>query len=488
MSASRGDPQLLLQQASTALGERQKELGEDAVIEEIIILGAGTSGCVPDLACLMPGQPPCPVCRDAASSKSSRNRRKNTSAAVRYRARGEDRLRTVLVDCGKSFYASALEHLVPAGVSVLEAVLLTHGHADAIMGIDDLRHWKPVQPVVDVWADASTLAVVGSVFPYLVDSSQASGGGDVAAVRFNAFVGWDSEKRGAMGSGSSPSRLTSEGARPHGSGGGEARHGCEEQLTARRAKLDGTTVVEAEQAEFVLPGGLRVLPVRVPHGLHPDGSTYWANGFLFNGTRLVYISDTTLLSEACMSAIRSRSVGPPMWLPSGRPAPPGVGVLMVDCLSPEGSHRSHACWPQTAAIIDGLAPQAAVLVGMAHEIDYAAFQLRMDSVCRVGGVAALQAGARASATRPARPAGLVAPWPGRVEVGYDGMRVRLPAPSHAASSSNSSCSIPEAASKREPVSFVEEETNNDDRIADSPESDEASHPFFSHRCRVSREP
>ena len=50
-----------------------------------------------------------------------------------------DAVRTILVDCGKTFREQAIEFFPKKGLRKIDALILTHHHADAIDGLDDLR-------------------------------------------------------------------------------------------------------------------------------------------------------------------------------------------------------------------------------------------------------------------------------------------------------------------------------------------------------------
>ena len=89
---------------------------------KLTFLGTGTSQGVPMIGCR------CPVCRSA----DPRDKRLRASALVEYGGL------TLLVDCGPDFRTQMLR----AGVTHLDAVLLTHNHKDHTGGLDDLRSFN----------------------------------------------------------------------------------------------------------------------------------------------------------------------------------------------------------------------------------------------------------------------------------------------------------------------------------------------------------
>lgn len=93
----------------------------------------------------------CAVCRSA----DPRNRRRRASLLL------QDEGRSWVIDTGPDFRVQALD----AGLETVDAVLLTHAHADHLLGLDDLRplSWKQAVPV---FCDAETEASVRRVFPY----------------------------------------------------------------------------------------------------------------------------------------------------------------------------------------------------------------------------------------------------------------------------------------------------------------------------------
>ena len=86
---------------------------------EIIFLGTGTSVGVPMVGCT------CEVCE----SPDSKDKRLRSSILIKTNEKG------VLVDCGPDLRQQCLRQ----DIANLDAVLITHPHADHIMGLDDLR-------------------------------------------------------------------------------------------------------------------------------------------------------------------------------------------------------------------------------------------------------------------------------------------------------------------------------------------------------------
>lgn len=118
----------------------------------LTFLGSGTSMGVPTLGC------DCAVCTSAMSPTGDpRNRRTRPSIRLVYNDH------TVVIDTGPDFHAQALRE----GVRRLDAVLYTHGHADHVMGFDDLRplsfHTKGDLPL---YADDKTASDIERIFEY----------------------------------------------------------------------------------------------------------------------------------------------------------------------------------------------------------------------------------------------------------------------------------------------------------------------------------
>ncbi|KAJ9129015.1 hypothetical protein P3X46_034230 [Hevea brasiliensis] len=150
---------------------------------EIIFMGTGTSEGIPRLSCLTNPLKKCPVCSKAVEP-GNKNRRLNTSLLIRYSGPGERR--NILIDAGKFFYHSALQWFPAFGLRTIDAVIITHSHADAIGGLDDLRDWtNNVQPYIPIYVAERDFEVMKKTHYYLVDTSVLTPGAAVSELQFN---------------------------------------------------------------------------------------------------------------------------------------------------------------------------------------------------------------------------------------------------------------------------------------------------------------
>lgn len=118
----------------------------------LTFLGTGTSMGVPTLGC------DCAVCTSAMSVDGDpRNRRTRPSIRLAYAGR------TVVIDTGPDFHAQAVREKIRR----IDAVLYTHGHADHVMGFDDLRPLSfHAQGNLPIYADESTASDIERIFDY----------------------------------------------------------------------------------------------------------------------------------------------------------------------------------------------------------------------------------------------------------------------------------------------------------------------------------
>jgi phosphoribosyl 1,2-cyclic phosphate phosphodiesterase len=117
----------------------------------VVVMGSGTSMGVPTLGCH------CAVCE----STDPRDKRLRPSLLL---SRGGQ---NVVIDTTPDFRTQALR----AGLDRLDAVLLTHCHADHILGFDDLRPYNFRQKgAIPVYGTDDTFRVIKRVFSYVFDT------------------------------------------------------------------------------------------------------------------------------------------------------------------------------------------------------------------------------------------------------------------------------------------------------------------------------
>jgi phosphoribosyl 1,2-cyclic phosphate phosphodiesterase len=120
---------------------------------QLTVLGSGTSMGVPTLGCH------CAVCE----SNDPRDNRTRPSILLAYSGRN------VVIDTTPDFRFQAMR----ARMDRLDAVVYTHGHADHVMGLDDIRPFNIKQRgAVPIYAAADTLEILRRQFAYIFSDGQ----------------------------------------------------------------------------------------------------------------------------------------------------------------------------------------------------------------------------------------------------------------------------------------------------------------------------
>lgn len=119
---------------------------------QLTVLGSGTSMGVPTLAC------PCRVCH----TDDPHDKRTRPSVLL---SRGGH---NVVIDTSPDFRAQALRE----NIQRLDALVFTHGHADHILGFDDIRPFNMRQKEhLPVYANQETIDVLRRTFAYVFDNA-----------------------------------------------------------------------------------------------------------------------------------------------------------------------------------------------------------------------------------------------------------------------------------------------------------------------------
>ncbi|GAA5876705.1 hypothetical protein JCM1840_000767 [Sporobolomyces johnsonii] len=304
---------------------------------ELLLLGTGTSSALPSIGCLTSPETGCWCCRSTLTDdkQARKNIRRNTSAVLRIPIQGEEAARTgrservVLIDCGKTFFTSALEHWPRKGLREIDAVILTHAHADAILGLDDLRGWTlrgHIQSSIPIYCTQETFVEIDRAFPYLTSAGKATGGGDIPALTWHIFS-------------------------------------------------------DSEAFELL---GVRVVPLAVHHGkfFTTPPQPYFCMGFLFDA-RILYLSDVSSIPEEVWSQLSDELDLPRsspsltngiehLALPASKSNKPRLQALVVDCLRIE-PFTSHFGLGQAVQTATRLGANKTYLIGFGHRTSHAAW-------------------------------------------------------------------------------------------------------------------
>jgi phosphoribosyl 1,2-cyclic phosphate phosphodiesterase len=143
----------------------------------VTVLGSGTSHGVPSIGC------DCAVCR----SSDPKDKRMRPSILIQLSEPDGEApplaaaVRSILVDTSTDLRSQALAF----DVRRVDALLFTHGHADHVFGLDDVRRYNQMQhDAIACFADRRTLDGLKRMFSYVFQPPQQKGGGIPQLVPF----------------------------------------------------------------------------------------------------------------------------------------------------------------------------------------------------------------------------------------------------------------------------------------------------------------
>lgn len=222
--------------------------------------------------------------------------------------------RNILIDCGKYFWASALKTFPKLGVDHLDAVILTHAHADAFFGLDDLRDFANTRDggtALSVHVKETDLPELARTYPYLMNKGQTANNMHVPALSFEFYP---------------------------------------------------------PNAPFTVLG-LEFTPLPVHHG-----PGVLCSAFLFGNC--VYMADVNEIPQEVSALLLSRfapfstSFASSTISESPQDTRPHLDLLILDALWPEVSYNSHFSLRDAVREFTRFRPTKGLCTGMSHEIEY----------------------------------------------------------------------------------------------------------------------
>lgn len=289
----------------------------------LVFIGTGNSSGTPRPQCIMNSRNDNAFTKRCAVSMQSmkgqpdcnRNYRGNPGLLIQYAA-ADGEARNIQIDAGKTYREHLLRWYPRFGVRWVDAVIITHDHADATLGMDDLRSvqqlphsskpgnaFAAMQETVamPVFVPSRHMPRIRQLFPYLMPEAIA---GQVVA-RFVAKLDWQ--------------------------------------------EVD-------DFALFTCPGGLQVELLPVLHG-----SDYICAAYLFGKKdRVGYLSDLSAVPEATMAVLEKET----------------LDLLVLDCLL-EDHHPSHFGMQDVLPLVRRLRPRRTLLVGMSDMFEHHATNAKL---------------------------------------------------------------------------------------------------------------
>eukprot|EP00977_Amphora_coffeiformis_P012292 scaffold3038_cov163-Amphora_coffeaeformis.AAC.7 len=236
----------------------------------------------------------------------NKNYRNNPSLLIAQYDEKDDRMKHIIIDVGKTFRESSLRFFPEYDINSLDAVILTHEHADASFGLDDLRGYQRVYPVnkpnemprtipMKVYLSQPCLDKLSIQFPWLFPRQEKPDPSKPVVQRFVS--------------------------------------------TLEVNVFDSFQTLNVE--------GLSVVTLPVMHG---EDLVSYGFAFTVGQTNIVYLSDISRMLPETMDFILHRL--------------PPTDILIVDSLYPDRSHPVHYCMNEAVEIMKQIKPKQTYFVGM----------------------------------------------------------------------------------------------------------------------------
>ncbi|KZV58273.1 hypothetical protein F511_01124 [Dorcoceras hygrometricum] len=299
--------------SSDAVGDVTPNGNAEPSQSALIFLGTGCSSAVPNAMCLIqPSHTSCHVCSQSLSLPPERNPnyRCNTSLLIDYCGdAGEHKY--ILIDVGKTFREQVLRWFTFHKIPLVDSIILTHEHADAILGLDDIRSVQPFSPTNDIdptpiYLSQYAMESIAVRFPYLVQKKPKPG-----------------------------------------------------QEVRRVAQLDWR-IIDSDCSKTFVASGLQFFPLPVSVLLY---LLFYLLKPLVPYMPLV----VTSYFQAWSSTFSDNQF---TFLVISKHGGGQLDLLILDTLYKKGSHNTHFCFPQTLDAVKKISPKKALLVGMTHEFDH----------------------------------------------------------------------------------------------------------------------
>ena len=158
------------------------------------VLGSGASTASPWLQCIISQDNCCPICKEACANPTmSYNVRNNVSALLTFYPNNNNNTATentpkhVMIDAGKTMRSTIWKCFPQLKVSGIDALLLTHAHADAYLGLDDLRDISP-KSTLPIYLTQSTYDIIENAFPYLCNRTNIPKPASTSSISLDADI------------------------------------------------------------------------------------------------------------------------------------------------------------------------------------------------------------------------------------------------------------------------------------------------------------